>query len=76
MPIKLIGRRTDFRGKTLWEVLGNLKNFGVGRIVARNMFQRYPEPSYIKIMKVEALPNCKPSYNVGFYLLDQFFQLI
>jgi len=56
MPIKLIGRTTDFKGKPLWEILGNLKNHGVGRIVIRNRFQRYPEPSYMKILKVAALP--------------------
>lgn len=55
--IKLIGRTTDFRGKTLWEIVGNLRNHGVGRVVQRNMFLRYPEPSFMKIMKVEALPN-------------------
>lgn len=33
--IKLIGRTTDFRGKSLWELLGNLKNFGVGRVVGK-----------------------------------------
>ncbi|KAJ8924903.1 hypothetical protein NQ315_001060 [Exocentrus adspersus] len=55
MPYKYIGRTTDFKGKTLWEILGNLKNFGVGRIVARGMFERYPEPSYIKVLKVETL---------------------
>jgi len=54
---KYIGRKTDFRGKTLWEIVGNLKNFGVGRIVARSMFERYPEPCFYKILKVEALPN-------------------
>lgn len=57
MPIKYIGKSIDFKGKTLWEILGNLKNFGVGRITARNMFERYPEPSYIKIMKVETVAN-------------------
>jgi small subunit ribosomal protein S34 len=31
--IKYIGRKTDFRGKSLWEIVGNLKNFGVGRVV-------------------------------------------
>lgn len=55
--IKYIGRTTDFQGKSLWEIVGNLKNNGVGRIVIRHMFQRYPEPSYMKIMKVEAMPN-------------------
>ncbi|CAG9765531.1 unnamed protein product [Ceutorhynchus assimilis] len=56
MPYKYIGRTHDFKGKTLWELLGNLKNFGVGRIVARNRMERYPEPSYFKILKVETLP--------------------
>lgn len=56
MPIKLIGRTTDFKGKTLWEILGNLKNFGVGRLVIRNRFQRYPEPCYMKILKVAGMP--------------------
>ncbi|XP_012218345.1 uncharacterized protein mRpS34 [Linepithema humile] len=56
MPIKFIGRTTDFKGKPLWEILGNLKNFGVGRIVIRNRFQRYPESCYIKILKVAAMP--------------------
>ncbi|KAJ8958160.1 hypothetical protein NQ318_006099 [Aromia moschata] len=57
MPYKYIGRTTDFKGKTLWEIVGNLKNFGVGRIVARNRMERYPEPCYMKILKVETLPN-------------------
>ncbi|XP_037933517.1 uncharacterized protein LOC119668162 [Teleopsis dalmanni] len=54
--IKLIGRKTDFRGESLWDVLSNLRNFGVGRLVIRNMFQRYPEPCYYKILNVEAFP--------------------
>lgn len=57
MPIKLIGRTNNFSGKTLWEIVGNLKNFGVGRVIVRNVFQRYPEPTYMKIMKVEPLAN-------------------
>lgn len=55
--VKLIGRTSDFKGKPLWEIIGNLKNFGVGRLVYRQMFQRYPEPSFMKILKVEAQPN-------------------
>lgn len=54
---KLVGRTTDFKGKTLWEIVGSLKNFGVGRVVVRNMFQRYPEPCFMRILKVEAAPN-------------------
>ncbi|XP_077262095.1 mitochondrial ribosomal protein S34 [Temnothorax americanus] len=62
MPIKLIGRTTDFKGKPLWEILGNLKNFGVGRLVIRNRFQRYPEPCYMKILKVAGMPMPEEAY--------------
>ncbi|KAJ8674086.1 hypothetical protein QAD02_005348 [Eretmocerus hayati] len=64
MPHKYIGRTTDFKGKTLWQLLGNLKNFGVGRTVARNRFMRYPEPSYNKVLQVEALPNDEVGYDI------------
>ncbi|XP_050447995.1 28S ribosomal protein S34, mitochondrial-like [Cataglyphis hispanica] len=63
MPIKFIGRSTDFKGKTLWEILGNLRNFGVGRLVIRNRFQRYPEACYMKILKVAAMPLPDETYN-------------
>ncbi|XP_061388638.1 uncharacterized protein LOC133323697 [Musca vetustissima] len=53
--IKYIGRTTDFKGKTLWEIVGDLKDFGVGRLVVRNMFQRYPEPCYMRILKVDTV---------------------
>lgn len=66
MPYKYIGRTTDFKGKSLWEIVGNLKNFGVGRMVVRSRFERYPEKSYMKILKVETLPNPeKPSIDVS-----------
>ncbi|XP_045462365.1 28S ribosomal protein S34, mitochondrial [Harmonia axyridis] len=65
MPYKYIGKTIDHKGKTLWEIVGNLKNFGVGRMVLRNSFQRYPEKSYMRITKVEALPNPEnPSMDV------------
>lgn len=55
--IKYIGRTTNFKGKTLWEIVANLKNFGVGRFVKRSVFERYPEPCYMRILKVEAMPD-------------------
>lgn len=66
MPYVYIGKTTYFKGKSLWEILGNLKNFGVGRIVVRSRFENYPEPSYFRIKKVipEANPE-KPTYDVG-----------
>uniref|UniRef100_A0A8D8TUV7 Uncharacterized protein n=1 Tax=Cacopsylla melanoneura TaxID=428564 RepID=A0A8D8TUV7_9HEMI len=50
--IKYIGRTNDYSGKTLWEIVGNLKNYGVGRLVYKHKLLRYPEPSYYKILKV------------------------
>ncbi|CAG9831566.1 unnamed protein product [Diabrotica balteata] len=62
MPYKFIGRTTDFKGKSLWEILGNLKNYGIGRIIIRSKLERYPEKSYMKVLKVETLQNPeKPS---------------
>ncbi|CAK1586246.1 unnamed protein product [Parnassius mnemosyne] len=55
--VKYVGRTTDFKGKTLWEIVGCLKNFGVGRIIVRSVFERYPEPSFMKIVKVETCPD-------------------
>ncbi|CAG9087952.1 unnamed protein product [Plutella xylostella] len=55
--IKYVGRTTDFKGKTLWEIVGSLKNFGVGRVVVRSVFNRYPEPTFMKIVKVETCPD-------------------
>lgn len=55
--MKYVGRTTNFKGKTLWEIVGSLKNFGVGRFIVRSVFGRYPEPSFMKIVKVEACPD-------------------
>lgn len=57
MPVKYIGRTTTLKGKPLWEILGNLKNHGVGRMVIRHALQKYPEPCYMRILKVAALPD-------------------
>lgn len=53
MPrIKYIGFPSKYVGKHLLWLLGNLKDFGVGRVVTRTAFERYPEPSYYVITKV------------------------
>ena len=59
MSVKYIGRTSFQKGKTLWEICGNLKNYGVGRIIVRTQFERYPEPSYFRILK--ATPCDHPS---------------
>ncbi len=55
MPYVYIGRRNFYLGKTLWEIVGNLKNFGVGRILVRSKFERYPEVSFVRILRAEPL---------------------
>lgn len=55
--IKYVGKPTPFAGKTLWEIVGNLKDFGVGRIVVRNSTKEFKEPSFLKILEVKARPN-------------------
>lgn len=56
--LKYVGKKTTCVGKTLWEILGNLKDFGVGRIIVRNTYaNKYKEPCYMKILEVTARPN-------------------
>ncbi|XP_034933933.1 uncharacterized protein mRpS34 [Chelonus insularis] len=59
---KYVGRKTPFKGKPLWEIIGNLKNYGVGRLIFRNQFQRYDEVCFYKILKAAAWPN--PVYQI------------
>lgn len=56
--LKYVGKKSKFVGKTLWEIIGNLKDFGVGRIIVRDSFaNRYPEPCYLRVLEVNAQPN-------------------
>lgn len=59
--LKYVGKTTPFMGKTLWEIIGNLKDFGVGRIVVRHtQVERYKEPCFMRILEVNAQPNVVP----------------
>lgn len=53
---KYIGQAVKYKGKTLWEIVGNLRNFGIGRIVLKDTELHYPEASFYKIVKVQPLP--------------------
>lgn len=56
MPYEIYGLATRYYGKSLWEILGNLRNHGVGRIISKNEYKLdFPEPSWYRILKVEAL---------------------
>ena len=64
MPIKYVGKITTYAGKPLEEILMKLNNFGVGRMVYRNKFERYPEASYYRITQVGAVEERSPrNYN-------------
>ena len=53
MPYYYVGRTTTYSGKNLYDILSKLKNWGVGRMVYRNLFhERYPEKSYYIITEV------------------------
>jgi len=51
--IKYIGIRTNNFGRPLWEIVLNLKQLGIGRYVTRTSLQRYPEPTFYKILSVK-----------------------
>lgn len=57
MPkIQYIGVKTENVGKLLFEILTNLKNFGVGRMIHRgSLTARYPEPTYFIIKQAEPI---------------------
>ncbi|XP_068206961.1 small ribosomal subunit protein mS34 [Palaemon carinicauda] len=53
MPVILVGRTHYQVGKRLWEIIGSLKDFGVGRMVVRSTLERYPEPSFFRILSAQ-----------------------
>lgn len=53
MTTRFVGREPIFRGKTLFELCCNLRNFGEGRVVYRNCRKDFPEPSYYRLTKIE-----------------------
>jgi len=64
MPIyKYFGKPAKYHGKPLFHILSNLKNFGVGRVIARSSFEAEPEhvdqPSFYRILWVQPLMDSK-----------------
>ncbi|XP_055924998.1 uncharacterized protein LOC129956961 [Argiope bruennichi] len=55
MPVKLIGKISPYTGNYLFEILNNLKNYGIGRVLMRNSYKKYPELSFYVIRKVVPL---------------------
>ena len=54
MPIRYVGRLPVFKGKTLYEIVRHLRNFGEGRIVYRNvLLEKWPtQKTYVRLKKV------------------------
>jgi small subunit ribosomal protein S34 len=49
-----IGHKTNQVGKTVFEILANLKNFGIGRVLVRNELKsEFPEPTFYRIVRIE-----------------------
>ncbi|XP_050692550.1 28S ribosomal protein S34, mitochondrial-like [Eriocheir sinensis] len=65
MPYKLVGRTTLQKGRRLWELVGRLKNFGVGRLVVRSAHDHYPEPCFYRIVMA------KPEMDTGRPHMDE-----
>ncbi|CAL1292218.1 unnamed protein product [Larinioides sclopetarius] len=55
MAVKLIGKISPYTGNYLFEILSNLKNYGLGRVVMRNSYKKYPELCFYIIRKVVPL---------------------
>ncbi|OQR67145.1 hypothetical protein BIW11_13696 [Tropilaelaps mercedesae] len=54
MPrIQYVGYPSRYHGKHLMMLLLKLKNFGVGRLVTRYTYNKYPEPTFYVIKKVQ-----------------------
>ena len=53
MAKRFVGREPIFRGKTLYELCCNLRNFGEGRVVYRHIYARFPETSFYRLTKVQ-----------------------
>lgn len=61
--ITYVGKETKYVGKTLWEIVGNLKDYGVGRIVVRNRhLAKYKTPCYYEILSVKTLQDKPPPW--------------
>lgn len=59
--LKYVGKKSPYTGKTLWEIIGQLKDFGIGRLIVRNSeASLYKEPCYLKILEVTGRPNWVP----------------
>lgn len=48
-----IGRPSEHLGRTAFQILANLKNFGIGRMLTRHEFDKFPEPSFHIVKRVQ-----------------------
>ena len=71
MPYVFVGKPAIFKGKSLFHLLANLKNFGVGRIVYRTTdYIDYPEgPNFYRIL--HAQPLMDPETRLGNVVVEK-----
>jgi len=71
--IKYVGPKMDWKGRRLFDLICNLKNYGVGRIVVKSEYEKmYPELSYYTIVKAE--PDMDKYNNYGNVWVKQVFR--
>ncbi|KAH9498859.1 28S ribosomal protein S34, mitochondrial [Bulinus truncatus] len=61
MPIRYIGRQPFFKGKALYEICRQLRDFGIGRIVYKtSLAEKWPtQKTYYRLTKVVPDMTCK-----------------
>jgi len=72
--VRYIGRRSRNFGRPLWEILLNLKDFGAGRLVIRSKYERYPEPTYYRILSAEPHVFEYPANMKGIVMVEPTFR--
>ena len=74
MPrIVYIGKKTSYCGKRAFEILANLRNFGIGRVLQRNQHKMwYEEPCYLKIVSVQ--PQMDDELTWGRIAVDEIYR--
>ena len=67
MPYVKVGLDPIHHGKKLYDLLCNLRNFGRGRIIYSTIEQKFPEPSFYRILlaQLEMDFNNPNTYNTG-----------
>ena len=64
MAKRFVGREPVYKGKTLFQLCCNLRDFGEGRIVYRHLETKYKEKCFYRLTEVK--PNLTDSVSLEF----------